>query len=42
VTSTCMEQLAGLDFNLLRGQSGDISFAVKQVRDNVSFIAKFF
>ena len=42
MTSICMEQLAGLDFNLLRGQSGDISFAVKQVRDNVSFIAKFF
>jgi len=42
VTSTCMEQLAGLDFNLLRTQSGDIGFAVKRVRDNVSFIAKFF
>ncbi len=42
VTSSCMEQLAGLDFNLLRTQSGDIGFAVKQVRDNVGFIAKFF
>jgi len=42
VTLTCMEQLAELDFNLLRCQSGDIGFAVKQVRDNVRFIAKFF
>ena len=42
VTLTCMEQLAGLDFNLLRSHSGRIGFAVKQVRDNVSFIAKFF
>ena len=42
VTSTCMEQLAELDFNLLRCQSGDIGFAAKQVRDNVLLIAKFF
>jgi hypothetical protein len=42
VTLTCIEQLAGLDFNLLRSQSGDIGFAVKQVRDNVSLIAKVF
>jgi hypothetical protein len=42
VTLTCMEQLARLDLNLLRSQLGDIKFAAEKVRNNVSFIAKYF
>jgi hypothetical protein len=42
VTLTCMEQLALLDFDLLRTRSRDIGFAVKQVRGSISLIAKLF
>lgn len=42
ITLTCMEQLASLDFSLLKSQPADIGFAVKQVRDNVGLVARVF
>ena len=42
VTSTCVEQLARLDFDLLRTRSRDVQYATKEIRDNMSFIAKMF
>jgi hypothetical protein len=42
VTLTCIEQLARLDFELLRAEAHDIHFAVGQLRQSISLIAKVF
>jgi hypothetical protein len=40
VTSTCVEQLARLSFNLLRTRSQEVKFAAAEVRRNVELLAK--
>jgi hypothetical protein len=42
VTSSSVEQLARLDFDLLRTRSRDVAFAAKQVRNSIALIAKVF
>lgn len=42
ITSTCVQQLARLSFDLLRTRPHRIRFAVERIRDNISLIAKLF
>jgi hypothetical protein len=42
VTSTCVEQLARLSFNLLRTRSRDVRFAAEEIRNRMTLIAKLF
>ena len=42
VTITATEQLARLTYNLIRSNSRDIHYAVGQIRDNVTMVAKLF
>jgi len=42
VTSTCVEQLARLSFDLLRTRSRDLRVAAEEIRSSMSFIAKVF
>jgi hypothetical protein len=42
VTSTCVEQLARLSFNLLRSRSRDVRFAAEEIRSSMSILAKAF
>ena len=42
VTSTCVEQLARLSFNLLRTRSRSIKFVAKEIRCSMSDLAKLF
>ncbi|MGB6325273.1 MAG: hypothetical protein WBG11_05720 [Methylocella sp.] len=42
VTSTCVEQLARLSFNLLRTRSREVRFAAREIRSSVSLLAKVF
>ena len=42
VTSTCVEQLARLSFDLLRTRAHEVRFVAKEIRDSVSLVARLF
>lgn len=42
VTSTCVEQLARLSFDLLRTRSRDVRFAAEEIRGSIALVAKLF
>ncbi len=42
VTSACVEQIAGLSFDLLRTRSHDVRFLAKEIRGTMSLLVKVF